>query len=474
MRAAIAGAFACTLTACTSYAPPQEWSRDDGGGDVYDSTISYNYVMEQAALEAGATQPLEMLTWEEAIRVAREQSPTVAAAAAHILRAESRLREASAGVYPSVDVRAGYVHYIEAASFRGAINPGGSLAQQFVGAGSGIYSSGVDLSYRVFDGGSTYYGTEAASAALDASRSDHATALDELELRVSTAFLNALLAERAIEIAEEALQFTEEQVQRALVREEAGEALRVDRLRFATRASEQKLAHNRAQAALRVRLAVLKELLGTSLADNVQLVRPATELDVPDGDLVAVGLQHRPEAQALHARIRETQSRMSEVGARYWPSLDLFASYGFLSIDEPGFGSDDTEATVGGALSWNVYEGGATSARESSFRHQLLVLRNHQRELALVIEREVREAEVNLAVARDNVGVSQQGVALAEEVLEQISAQYLEGESQVLDVTEAELQYTRGQLALLQSKVQVLLSQARLRRAAGMDIAGTK
>ena len=67
--------------------------------------------------------------------------------------------------------------------------------------------------------------------------------------------------------------------------------------------------------------------------------------------------------------------------------------------------------------------------------------------------------------------MTEETVTLAEEVLERISAQYAAGEAQVIDVNDAELQRTRSQAARLQSRVNLLLAQARLRRAVGL---GTK
>ena len=107
-------------------------------------------------------------------------------------------------------------------------------------------------------------------------------------------------------------------------------------------------------------------------------------------------------------------------------------------------------------------------ARIAVLRSEVDELTARERELSLQIEREVRAADIDLGVAHQNLTVTQETVTLAEEVLERISAQYAAGEAQVIDVNDAELQRTRAQAALLQSRVNVLLSQARLRRAVGL------
>lgn len=453
------------LVSCTAFPPPAEWFRPP--------------VEKAAPLLRRREDPaaaIQRLTWAESLRISREQSPTVAAALERIGRSEALLAEARARSYPRLDARGSYVRFMEATDFRGRTGSdvaGQGTRSRFVtGRGSDLYSGGLDLSYPLFDGGDAFYGRRAAEAALEGSRSDAGAVIQELELRVSTAFLEVLLADGAIRIARDSLRFTEDQERRARAREEAGEGLQVDTLRFATRASEERLALNRARAERRIRLAVLAELLAVPLAEEVDLVRPDAGLDLPPGDIVETALQNRPELRALGARIDEAGSKLSREKASWWPAVNLFGSYGFLSLDDLALGQREDEFQVGGALSMNLFEGGATVARQATLARELAELRRRREELALTIEREVREAEAELEVARRNVDVSGETVRLAEEVLRQITAQYRAGEAQVLDVTEATLQRTRAQLALLRSQVNFLLSQARLRRAAGVGLSG--
>jgi outer membrane protein TolC len=418
------------------------------------------------------------LSWADALRITGEQSPTIASAAARILRSEALVREAAASAYPRLDARAGYVRFIEAADFRGRfgtqVSDNATRTRRFTSRGSDIYSAGVDLSYPIFDGGSTYYDKKATQASLQATRHDFDTVVRELELQVTVAFLDVLLAEGTIEIAEEALSFTEKEEARARTRQEAGESLRVDTLRFATNASEERLALNRARSAKRVRLTILAELLGVPLADDIELVHPGASLDVPGNDAVALGVRNRSEMQAIRARRRQLRHRFSRERSSWWPSVDLFGSYGVLTLDEIKLSDANDEFQIGGALAMNLFEGGATAARTAALRSEIAELDGLREELALRIEREIRESEAELDVARVNVDVSRQTVALAEEVLTSVSARYREGEVQVLDVTEATLQRARARLAYLRSRIELVLSQARLRRAAGLEILTTE
>ena len=456
---------------CTALPPPQEWfPRHETEAAAATRTSG---VADGRA--AGPATPLDRLTWGEALRLAGENSPTVVIAARRIARAEARLREARSLAYPTVDARANYVRFVEAATFRGRTdqNVAGmdTRARFFTDRGSDVYSAGVDVNYPLFDGGAAYFSREAASADLDASKYDREAVLNELELRVSAAYLDILLSEGRERIAVQALDFTREQVRQARAREEVGEGLQVDRLRFETRASEQQLALNRVRANRGIEIAVLSELLGVPVSEDGEFPDPEAGLALPEGDLVARALDGRPEMRALRSRVEATVNDLKKEKSTWWPSVGLFASYGFISLDDLKLSSEEEELTVGGGMAWNLFQGGGTVARTAALRSEVDELVARQRELSLQIEREVRAAEIDLGVARENLAVTQETVTLAQEVLERISAQYAAGEAQVIDVNDAELQRTRAQSALLQSRVNVLLSQARLRRAVGL---GTK
>ena len=460
--------FLCLCAACTALPPPQEWLAED------ESRPSERQPDPASVPPQELQEGVERLDWASALEIARRGSPTVGAAVERIRRAEARVEEAAALAYPRLEATASAVRFIEAAEFRGRtgtdVSDASTRTRFFTGRGSDIYNARLDLSYGIFDGGKAYYSRRAAESGREVFEQEAARVLSDLELRTSVAFLNVLLADGAIRIAEDSLLLTEEQEAQARARESAGVGLEVDTLRFATNASEERLAVNEARAERRTRLAVLAELLGLRLEDDVELIRPVDGLDVPQVDLVAIALAERPELEAIRAQVDEMGYKLAKEESRWWPDVELFASYGFLSLDEIRFDQRGDEFQVGGVLSMNLFEGGATVARTRALRHEVEELRKRRAELELQVAREVREAEAELEVARANVEVSQNTVTLADEVLVSISAQYEVGEAQVIDVTEATLQRTRAQLALLRSRVNLLVWQARLRQAIGYGI----
>ena len=460
------------VAACTALPPPQEWlrTRPAPGGDRRGAVVG-----SELRARARAEEPLRRLAWQEAVRRARADNPTLAVVRQRVRRAEARVDEARSLAYPSLDARASWVRFIDAAQFRGRtgtdVTGSETRTRLFTDSGTDIYTAGVDLSYPVFDGGESYFAREAASAALEATRSDVVAATQQLEYLVFSAFIDVLLADGEIRIAEDALRFSEEQERRAGARADVGEGLRVDQLRFASRASNERFALNTARARRLVRLVVLGELLDRTLDDDIELVVPEAELEPPPGDdRVALALARRSELVALRATRRELENVVKQERSAWWPALNVFGSYGVISLDDLALNQDEDELQVGAALAWNLFEGGGTTARTRAALSDFMAVADEQRELERTIEREVRDAEISFALARENIAVSQESVRLADEVLTRVTAQYEAGEAEVLDVTEADLARTTAQLALLRSRVEVFRAQARLRRAVGMEL----
>lgn len=475
----LTGIVASTLAACTALPPPPAWI----AGEEKENSTRVPPIAEpstegrpgsEGPARREARAPLQSLSWPRALEIAHERSPTAHAARERILRARANLDEARALSWPRVDARASWVRFIEAANFRGRtgsdVSGQNTRTRFFSTGGTDIYSAGVDVSYPLFDGGDAYYARRESTADLEAAEFDEAQVLRDLELEVSAAYLNVLLARGAIQIAEDALRVATDQEALARVRAEAGEGLEVDALRFATRASEERLALNRARGERRVRIAILSELLDVPLDPELELVSPDSGIDLPEGSRVEVAFENRPELLASRARLRAASSRLAREFASRWPALVVFGSYGLISLDDIQLSSDEDELQIGSALSWNLFEGGASLARAEAIRREIEELRALERDLSLDIERELRAAEIDLEVARENVEVSREADELASEVLERVSAQYAAGEARVLDVTEAEAQRTSARLEHLRTEIELLLAEARLRRALGLTI----
>ena len=165
----------------------------------------------------------------------------------------------------------------------------------------------------------------------------------------------------------------------------------------------------------------------------------------------------------------------------------LFQLYGFtrITIDEIAVNLKMSKKTMykhfksKDDLIWGVvlsiqqpFVGRIQAAIQSDkdFNEILLEIFSLFQQLSLQITREVRQIEIDLAVARENVEVSQETLDLANETLERVTAQYRAGDATVLDVTEAELGRTRANLAWVTSRVNLLRAQARLRAACGLSV----
>ncbi|MBI4586685.1 MAG: TolC family protein [Planctomycetes bacterium] len=452
------------MLSCTALPPPQEWFGEEGGG----AAASYR------SPPPPPVEKIRRLSWEEALRLARERNPTVEAALKRMERAEALLREAGAASYPALAGRLGYVRFIEAADFRGRsgtdVSGSSTRTRFFTGRGSDIYSGGLDATYPLFDGGRDYYSQRAAGHELEARKQDYEQALNDLSLRVTEAFLSLLLAGGQIDIATEALRFSRQEEEKARERAAAGEGSKVDELRFAARVSEDQLALNAARAARRSLLAALGELIGAEIDEEAPIAGPEKGLELPPASRLELALRQRPELKSLNARIKSSENRLSLEKAAWWPSLSAFGSYGAISLDDLKLNHDKDEFLAGGNATLNLFTGGATLARQRAAQKEIEELKSQERELVQKIDREIRQAEIDLEAARENVAVSERSVQLAEEVLARVTAQYRAGDALVLDVTAAELQRTAARLAYLRNQIEQLRSQARLRHAVGLPV----
>jgi outer membrane protein TolC len=166
----------------------------------------------------------------------------------------------------------------------------------------------------------------------------------------------------------------------------------------------------------------LSDSIGLPPATPIQVVDasvlpPPAELEDSVEKVIDRALERRPDLIARVAAVRAKEAEVRRARAAYWPTLALVADLnlltgrarvtggnlptGWFSASEPGYG-------VGLALSWNVFEGGATRRRVELADAERQAAEN---EVAAARDRAISEVwtaytDVKLAVRRLDTAVA--------------------------------------------------------------------
>lgn len=191
-------------------------------------------------------------------------------------------------------------------------------------------SSGVNL----FSGLTNLRSIQANQAGLKAAKFSNDQLKNDIALQVTNAFLNALLAEELVSIAESQYEVAKQQTQRAKLLFEAGRSAKGDLLQV--EANESNEALNLVNARNREGLALL------TLAQLLQLEDPETfSIQAPDFTktttalppyqakaLYTVAVENQPGIQSADWNVQTAELTLKSLKGGYMPSISAFGGVG--------------------------------------------------------------------------------------------------------------------------------------------------
>jgi outer membrane protein TolC len=396
-----------------------------------------------AALPLVAQAPLSL---KDAVALALEKHPSVAASRDAVKSADMRVTAARGGYLPKVNYSESVLrsnnpvivfsslltqHQFTADNFAlGPLNRPGFLDN---------FQSQVTLDETIFDGGQTRLAVKSAQLGRSLSTEDERLTRMNAIANVVRAYHGAVLAAASVKVADEAVRSAEADLKRAQAIRTAGMSTQADVLSIQVHLSAMREQQIRRNADLDVARAALNEALGLPLAEPHDLTSPLTPASIPQQALE----QYEKEAGLSRPELREARlaSSMAETqGAT--ARAALLPQIGFHA----GFEADrQTFATRGGAswlfsasLRWNVFNGGADKARITEASYALSRARALENQAGSQIRLQVRRAYADFEAAAQRIGVAQAAVAMAEESLRITKNRYDAGLSNVTDLLRTE------------------------------------
>ncbi len=396
-----------------------------------------------AVLPLAAQSPLSLT---DAVHLAQENHPSVAAGRDATKGAEMRIVEARSGYLPKLN-------YTE--SVLRSDNPvvvfGSLLNQrQFTAANFALgalnhpspldnFQSQLALDQSIYDGGQTKLAVRAATLGRDLSAEDERLTRMNAIANVVRAYHGAVLAAESARVAAGAVRSAEADLKRAQSVREAGMSTNADVLSIQVHLAAMREEEIRRKADLNVAQAVLNEALGLPLTQPHDLTTPLTA-----ASLNQQSLDHY-EKQAGVSRPELTEARLASDLARTQGATarsSLLPQIGFHA----GFEADrQTFADRGGAswlvsasLRWNIFNGGADRARMNEAACGQERARALERQAGSQIQLQVRRAYADFRSAAERIDVAQAAVSMAEESLRITKNRYDSGLSNVTDLLRTE------------------------------------
>ncbi len=410
------------------------------------------------------------ISLEAAIALALEKNPAMTAAAAAADAAEARIDGAISTFLPRLD-------YIE--SFHRSDNPVfvfGTLLNQgrFTEDNFNVeqlnspdalnnFQSSFAVRQTLFAGGANRLALSGARLGRDATEEGRRKTEMNVIFAVVQAYYGVQVAERNLEVMEDAVAVAEEDIRRARALFDSGLATEADLLSIQVHGAHLREQRIAASNLVEIQRAELNDRLGEPLDRRLSLLTSLTPGEAQEPKelqaLEDLSLTESPEVRQARLQLDSASIGHRQARSAYFPTVDLQA--GWESDRESFTGPGGTNWMLGLSLRMNLFNGLGDRARVREAEASLRETRAREKEVENRVRLEVRRAFLERDAASERLGVAEQAVGQARESHRITQARY---EGGLANVTEL----LRSHNALLQSEVHHLgaVLEARLAAAA--------
>ena len=397
---------------------------------TFSLTVSALALMTAPAFaQTETTHPSLNMTLPQAMATGIQTNPEYGEVAASRRATDEELKQGRAGFLPSVDMRAesGW-EYTDSPSTRGAGSDSENKWRNLVS---------LTLTQMLFDGFETKYEVERQKARVTSAAHRVRETAELVGLNIVESYLEVLRQRQLLVIAVENVQ------DHVSILEQIGEGVSGGRSTQAD--AEQAKAR---LAAARTQEAATREALNVAQSNYIRVVGdepgqlmlpevPFSKLEANVDAEVQKSLVYSPTLQIFAADIETAYAESIQTRSTFYPQVDLQVN-GTQGHDLGGIDGRDTGASALVVANWNLYRGGADTARAHEFIHRHQQSKESRARAGRAVENDVRNTWAGMVSAGERAKQFSTQAAANTEVVKAYKDQFNLDRRTLLDVLDAQ------------------------------------
>lgn len=405
----------------------------------------------------------------EAVALAEQNGLAAIQARGQVRNSESALRSAKGALLPSLNISLNQTN-----TSGDQLDPITGVVTARRATKPWNYSTGLNSSLNLFDGGRRMNEVKRARSDIVAAEANEVNQKYTVALQVKTQYYNILAAREAESAAKAQLVQAEEQLKTSILRTRAGVVTLSDSLRSVIALGNAQLALITALNNVRVASAALTRLVGS---ETLVTAQPSDTLDsglspVDSASLAAL-LDEGPQVRASQAQFESARTAIKSARTPYLPNVDLTYSRGGTAANQYyGLNGDPLafSNSFGLRLSYNLFnnftrEDALTRAEVSANLSEATL-----RDVRLASRQTLVQQLAALRSAQQRIVIQQASVDAAREDLRVQEQRYALGASTLLDVLTSQTTLNAARSALIQARLDVRIARAQLEALVGRDL----
>jgi outer membrane protein len=336
------------------------------------------------------------------------------------------------------------------------------------------YSTGLNSSINLFDGGRRLNEVKRAQYDVRAAEANEVNTKFNLALQVKTQYYAILAAREAESAAQAQLTQAEEQLKSSILRTRAGVVTLSDSLRSVITVGNAQLALITARNNVRVASAALTRLIGS---ETLVTAQSSDTLDAGlspvDSAALAAYIDEGPQVRAAQAQLASTRTSVRSSFTSYLPTVDLTYSRGGTAANQfYGLNGDPLAYSNSCALrlGYNLFNNFTREDALSRARVAAELSEASLRDVRLAARQTLVQQLAALRSAQQRIVIQQASLDAAREDLRVQQQRYALGASTLLDVLTSQTTLDNARSALIQARQDVRIARAQLEALVGRDL----
>jgi len=416
----------------------------------------------------------ETLSLRQAAEAALNRNPELALSQARVAQAESGLRQADGARLPRVNVSLNATHTNDPLSAFGL-----KLGQERIAAADfnpatlndpaaiSNFNTRIEVTAPLYSGGQIGARQDEARAQARAAHEGDAAARQQVLLDVLQAYQGVHLARAYVQVSEQAKAAAAEYARVAGGLHKQGMAVKSDLLSARVNLENAKLRVSEARRQEANALDRLKMLMGRRLGDDIE-VGPEAQPKLPPGaaeDLRVEAIARHPALKALRSQVEAAGFTLEAARGAKRPQLNVMARQDW---NDDALGFDASSYTLGGTLSWNVFDGGHNNAAIDRSQAARMEQEARLRQAEDGIAFQVTEARRRAMEAEERLAARGDAVKEAEEAQRLTRLRYENGVTTLVDLLATQTLLDRARADLAQARYDLSVSRGQVLQAAGL------
>jgi len=420
------------------------------------------------------SQAGESLTLKESVLQSMEYNRQLLAASEGVEQAREAVNQVKGQRMPKVDLSTGWVYTNSPLQvFGNKLNQKSVTATDFLPntlnhpAYQQNYQSRLGLSMPIFAGGGLLAAQAEAEAQLEATVLNFRFQKQQQMYRTIVVYIQARQHWEQLEVGKKSVEAAKKRWKDVEALKDRGMAIVSDAMLAHVYVLRQQLvvdeAANNYQGSLE-QLAFLmgsKNLLKEPELSQPSVLMPKLSLDV----LLSQATEKRLDLLAMQQKLESISFSRKQAYANNLPHVDLVASQDWNSAS---IGLKNASASIGIAVSINLFHGGSDHAKQRSVESSYQALQWQLTDKHQSIANEVRQAWRAWKLAQNRLQREQEALKQTQEALRILSLRHEQGLETTSSVLDAQVAMDMSQVARVRAQYDVILAKAALMLVAGI------